>query len=333
MTATVTRKPKTAKKYDGPTGEEKLVQEIIDLISKGINPWSKPWDGGNGQHRNIETGKHYQGANQFVLEMYQVSRSYPMPLWIGAAQGKKLGFNIKKGSRGCYLLRPQKVSYPELDKEGKAILNKDGKPNFIQYIKYKTCCVFNIACFVGKDDEHQEKLFDLIIKERRASRAEEKQLSERLSNAKDVLISNWCKKDNVPLHLKGDKAFYSESSHSITLPKLQFFKDEESFMSTLAHECVHSTGHKKLLNRKELYTYHSSIKERAKEELCAELGAYLVCNRLQISSDKQNHASYLDSWLKTLQEGPGVLFKIFSQATKAANLICGPEVIPAEETK
>jgi antirestriction protein ArdC len=332
MTATVTRKPKTSNKK-GSKGEEKLVQEIIDLISKGINPWEKPWDGGNGQHRNIETGKHYQGSNQFVLEMYQVSRGYQLPLWLGFQQGKKLGLNVIKGSFCSYILRPQKVSYPELDENGKAVLDKDGKPNFIQYLKFETAAVFNIACFEGKDPEAQTKLDNLILKEQHNAKQEEKTLSERLSNAKDVLISNWCKKDNVPLHLKGDRAFYSESSHSITLPKLQFFKDEESFMSTLAHECVHSTGHKKLLNRKELYTYHSSIKERAKEELCAELGAYLVCNRLQISSDKQNHASYLDSWLKTLQEGPGVLFKIFSQATKAANLICGPEVIPAEETK
>lgn len=59
----------------------------------------------------------------------------------------------------------------------------------------------------------------------------------------------------------------------------------------------------------------------------------LVCNRLQISSDKENHASYLQSWLKVLEDGPNVLFKIFSHATKAANLICGEEVNTAEEVK
>ena len=329
MVATATKKPKTAKKYDGPTGEEKLVTELVNLIKSGVNPWEKPWTGGNGYHRNIETGKYYQGANQFVLELYQVSRAYPLPLWMGSAQGKKLGLNIKKGSRCSYILRPQKVSYPELDENGKAILNEDGKPNFIQYIKYKTCCVFNIACFEGKDPEAQTKLDNLILKEQGNAKKEEKTLSDRLSNAKKVLVNQWCK--DVPLRLTGDRAFYSYSSHSITLPKLMFFKDEESWYSTLAHECVHSTGHDKLLNRPELKTYHSSIKARATEELCAELGAFLVCNRLQISSNKENHASYLDSWSKVLDEGgANVLFKIFSKATKAANLICGEEVNTAE---
>jgi antirestriction protein ArdC len=65
----------------------------------------------------------------------------------------------------------------------------------------------------------------------------------------------------------------------------------------------------------------------AREELVAELGAFLICNRLAIPSSTENHAAYLDSWAKVLKEGPKVLFKVLSDATKAANMICGPEVI------
>ncbi|MEB3169084.1 MAG: zincin-like metallopeptidase domain-containing protein, partial [Synechococcaceae cyanobacterium] len=66
----------------------------------------------------------------------------------------------------------------------------------------------------------------------------------------------------------------------------------------------------------------------AREELVAELAAYLVCNRLEISSKTENHAAYLASWAKVLGDGPMVLFKVLSDATKAANMICGPEVEP-----
>ena len=53
---------------------------------------------------------------------------------------------------------------------------------------------------------------------------------------------------------------------------------------------------------------------------------FLVCNRLQISSDAQNHAAYLSHWAEILKEGPKVLFKVLSDATKASNLILGAEV-------
>jgi len=64
----------------------------------------------------------------------------------------------------------------------------------------------------------------------------------------------------------------------------------------------------------------------AREELVAELGAFLVCNRLNISSDAANHASYLKGYAEVLKEGPKVLFKVLADATKASNLILGAEV-------
>jgi antirestriction protein ArdC len=64
----------------------------------------------------------------------------------------------------------------------------------------------------------------------------------------------------------------------------------------------------------------------AREELVAELAAFLICNRLEINSSAENHAAYLGHWAQVLSEGPKVLFKVLSDATKASNLICGPEV-------
>ena len=88
--------------------------------------------------------------------------------------------------------------------------------------------------------------------------------------------------------------------------------------------CVHSTGHHSRLSRSFEGSFGS--KSYAREELIAELGAFLICNRLQISSDTQNHAAYLDSWLKVLKDGPNTLMKVLGQATKASNLIVGAEV-------
>ena len=323
--ATLTKPTTTTKKYDGPTGEEKLVNELIDMIQKGVNPWRKEWSGDcDGTHRNLDTGKRYRGANPIILEMYQEVRGYKLPLWIGMAQARSKGFLPIKGSKGAYILRPQRVSFPDLDANGVQQKNEDGSIKMVQFVKYKTCCVFNVDALKGKDDKAQEKLDALKDKEIRNIKAQAKPLSNRLSNAKKILFKDWCHKDNVPLTHSGDRAFYSPGQDRIQMPKPQFFTNEESYYATLAHECVHSTGHSKRLSRPFEGTFGS--KSYAREELIAELGAFLICNRLQISSDTRNHAAYLDSWLKVLKDGPNTLMKVLGQATKASNLIVGAEV-------
>ena len=54
----------------------------------------------------------------------------------------------------------------------------------------------------------------------------------------------------------------------------------------------------------------------------------IVCQRLQISSDFQNHAAYLAHWAELLREKPSVLFQALSAARQAADLIA-PETTPA----
>ena len=64
----------------------------------------------------------------------------------------------------------------------------------------------------------------------------------------------------------------------------------------------------------------------AQEELVAELGAYLICNRLQISNlDTMNHAAYLESWCPMLKSDPKILFKSLAMSSKAADLVIGEQ--------
>jgi antirestriction protein ArdC len=108
------------------------------------------------------------------------------------------------------------------------------------------------------------------------------------------------------------------------MPGRAQFETVEGLYATWAHEQVHSTGHSSRLARKLGNSFGSA--DYAREELVAELGAFLICNRLEISSSTENHAAYLGHWAGVLKEGPKVLFKALSDATKAANLICGPEI-------
>ena len=47
----------------------------------------------------------------------------------------------------------------------------------------------------------------------------------------------------------------------------------------------------------------------------------IVCQRLQIGSDFQNHAAYLAHWAELLREKPSALFPVLSAARQATDLI------------
>jgi antirestriction protein ArdC len=189
------------------------------------------------------------------------------------------------------------------------------------WVSYKAACVFNVADLVGSTEEAQQQLDAAIAAAIGAVVV--KAEPERLATAEQVLGA-W----QVETVWAGDRACYSSSADRISMPTRQQFSSAEGLYATWAHEQVHSTGHSSRLARKLGNAFGGD--DYAREELVAELGAFLICNRLEISSSTENHAAYLSHWAKVLKEGPKVLFKVLSDATKAANLICGPEVLEEE---
>ena len=105
------------------------------------------------------------------------------------------------------------------------------------------------------------------------------------------------------------------------------FTSREAFAATWAHEQIHSTGHASRLDRPQSGAMGSP--SYAREELVAELGAVLLCQRLQIGSDFQDHTAYLRHWAQMLREEPRVLFQGLSAARQAADCIA-PEAVVSE---
>ena len=122
---------------------------------------------------------------------------------------------------------------------------------------------------------------------------------------------------------RGDKAYYTEDYG--VMPPRESFTNDEAYLSTLAHEFAHSTGHKDRLNRKWLNEYS---KYRPLEEMTCEFAAVLISNRLQITCNTQNHAAYLSSWAKHIKDSKSPsqqLMKVFSNSVKAADLVIGEQ--------
>jgi len=261
--------------------EELIVNELIEAIEsgKGKNLWRKEWSV-KGGFRNVLTGHEYQGSNPALLCLQSSIRGWHLPLFIGAGQARSINCLPKKGSKSARILQPLLREFQDIR---------------------------------GLDDEASKKLEKLIDDAVLTSKPRD--LDVRVKEAHDRLFQ-WEKE--VTTIKGGDRAYYRESSDEIVVPKRYNFKNDESYLCTYAHECIHSTKHKSRLNRNNL--------SYANEELVAELGAYIVCNRLQISNlDTMNHAAYLESWCPMLRKDPKILFKSLANASKAADLVIGEQ--------
>ena len=294
------------KKADYVKPEQVIVNELIEALESGNTKlWRKEWTV-KGGFRNVLSGHQYKGSNPALLCLQSSIRGWHLPLFIGAGQAKSINCLPKKGSKSARILQPLLREYETKE------VDVNGEAKKAQYMSYKCVPVFNVADIRGLDDEASLKLEKLI--DDAVLTAKPRELDVRVKEAHDRLFQ-WEKEVKAVIK-GGDRAYYRPSTDEIVIPNRYNFKNDESYLATFAHECIHSTM--KRLDRKDL-TY-------AQEELVAELGAYLICNRLQISNlDTMNHAAYLEAWCPMLKSDPKILFKSLANASKAADLVIGEQ--------
>jgi len=215
---------------------------------------------------------------------------------------------------------PITVSYDKRDEDGNVMKDAEGNPLKAGFTSFKYQKIFNVQDIQAKegDEEAKQLLEDQILAE--CDNYNPPSPTERLEQAEKVLGS-W----KVPTTWNGNKAFYSSTEDTITMPNRDQFHTSEGMYATWAHEQIHSTGHSSRLNRPLGGANGSEV--YAREELVAELGAYLLCRKLQINSNSSNHAAYLKHWIGVLQEGPDVLRKVLGDASKAVNLITNQQEV------
>ena len=314
MTTTKT-KPGARKAYDGPSPEEKLAADLIALLEQGVNPWRRPWVGHQGEHRNLLTGHQYRGGNPLLLEVGNLSRGNTLPLWMGAGQAKANGWHPAKGSKAARIAQPRPVTIEDDNAQPGEISSKARS-----FTVYKLVPVFNAADLVGIDENASRALARRI--DEATGNIESRPEPERLAHAEDVLAA-W----EVKAQTGGALACYSPALDLISLPAPRAFDTREHFAAVWAHEAIHSTGHKDRLARN--LSGQFGTPSYAREELVAEMGSAILCRRLQIGSELQDHASYLSGWIQCLKEDPRAVLKALGAAKKAADLIA-PEPIAEE---
>ena len=268
---------------------KEVTDRIIAQLENGIIPWQKPWIA-SGSAVSRATGKPYSLLNQMIL-----GRGGE---YVTFAQCQKEGGKIRKGEKSQMV-----VFWKFIEQEDPETKEKKQVP-FLRYYN-----VFHIDQCEG------------LTAKRTVSLPQTASADETAEN----MIAAYAQRSGVTIkHQEGDRAFYSPSSDSITLPLLAQFSETAEYYSTAFHELTHSTGHSTRLNRLEKVAFFGS-EAYSKEELVAEIGAAALVNHagLETAHSFRNNAAYVQSWLKVLKEDKRVIVSAAGKAEKAVNMILG----------
>lgn len=271
------------------TDQYQAITDRIVTALESAGSWEKPWRslGIVGVPVNGVTGRPYRGINVWLLAL----ASFGDCRWYTFKQAQAKGGSVKKGEKGTQI-----VFFKFIEKMG-----DDGKVS-------KVCLLRNYTVFCHTQttlaDQEPSRVVPVV------------EPATRYASALTTLSTL-----GVKVNHGGDRAYYSPSTDSITLPYPDQFKSEETYVSTFAHEVLHSTAHPTRLHRELGKKYGDST--YAFEELVAELGAAFLCGTFGISSEIENHTSYLASWLKILKSDSRAIFAAAKKAQEAADFILG----------
>lgn len=113
---------------------------------------------------------------------------------------------------------------------------------------------------------------------------------------------------------------YNTVSDNICLPYQSNFRTADDYYWTAFHELMHWTGSNSRLARNTSGNKNSPL--YAREELVAELGAYMMCLRTGVSFDKSNASAYINGWAENMQLDSASLKKELTLAWSEARRAC-----------
>lgn len=279
-----------------------IAKHIIQQMKDGAGNWEMPWHKGIPLAQNAFTGKQYGGNNLLILWNKCLKKNYTDNLWATLYQWRKVKAKVKKGEKGTLIcvatprqrqnLLNQQLGFFEF------VFPKDydinDKPFTFRFIH-----VFNVAQ-VRDYYGNQPGLFDTLL-------CGESLMKQMIINSKAKIIHG------------GDRAYYTMLKDEIHVPEMARFiatpksTKAENYYATIIHELIHWSGNESRCNRKLLNRFGTP--EYAFEELVAELGTALLCTQLnQKTSPAPDHAQYLKSWLKVLEND----FSYFTEALELA---------------
>jgi antirestriction protein ArdC len=282
---------------------ERITAKIVADLEQGVRPWHKPWNAeamaGRITRPLRSNGVPYRGINIVMLWMEAMEKGYCAPVWMTFKQALELGAHVRKGEKGSLVVYADTITRTETGEDGKE------SEAVIPFMKGYT--VFNVEQIENLPPQYHAK-----------AEAPPLEKVPRIGRAESFFAAT-----GVSITHGGTMACYAQEPDHIRMPPFESFVDAESYYATLAHECCHWTKHPKRLDR-EFGRKRWGDEGYAMEELVAELGAAFVCADLALTPEvREDHASYIASWLKVLRNDKRAVFAAASHAQKAADYLSG----------
>ena len=286
-----------------------ITAKIVKALKQGDRPF-RPWRRSGRPLRH--DGVPFTGLNSLILLMAADENGYESPYWLTAAQGKRCRGNVRddQADQGTPVLRPVVAPLPSYALRAPNVATQrawkygDGERVRVRMKPYR---VFNAEQF----DRLPRRFQPGVAPDERLDTADRIHRAEQFLNAVEAKVA-----------YGGERAFYRERDDLVQLPNPSRFWNAEGYYATLAHELVHWTGHPTRLNRDPAGLRFRDGKERAFEELVAEFGsAYLMGVVDMASEPREDHARYIGSWIKRLEEDSGALRRATDDAQTAANYV------------
>lgn len=280
---------------------ERITNQIVAELEKGVRPWLKPWNAEHAAGRITRplrgNGIPYRGINVAMLWSEAMEKGYAAPIWLTFKQAIELKACVRKGEKGSLVVYADKITRTETD----AATGEESECA-IPFMKGYT--VFNVEQIDGLPEHFYGK------PEPRTDGMARNERADAFFAATGAAIRHG-----------GNMAFYAAGSDHVQMPPFETFRDAESYYATLAHETTHWTKHTSRLNR-EFGRKRFGDEGYAMEELVAELGSAFLSADLDLTPEmRDDHASYVASWLKVLKNDKRAIFTAASHAQRAVDFL------------
>ena len=279
---------------------ERVAESLIEQLKQGTAPWQKPWEPGEPGlflPINPTTGKRYRGMN--VIQLMSQGRTDTR--WMTYKQAAAAGWQVRRGERGTSI---QFWKFSEEHTKSDENREPVKVTVLLERPKVFYATVFNAEQIDGLPPPEPRKPQQWSAHER----------AEQIMKASGALIK----------YAPGSGAFYRLSTDTIHLPERGQFLTADNFYATALHEVAHSSGHPARLNRDTLGHPFGS-EQYAKEELRAEIASMILGDELGVGHDPRQHAAYVGSWIKILQDDPLEIFRAAADAERIQEYVLSLE--------
>ncbi|MER2554979.1 MAG: zincin-like metallopeptidase domain-containing protein [Thauera sp.] len=290
----------------------RVTDTILAALEQGTRPWMQPWDAAHAAGPVSRPLRHngtpYKGVNVLMLWLAAMEKGYTAPIWMTYDQAKELGGYVKKNEHGSLVVYANTFKKTETD-------TATGEDMEVEIPFMKPYSVFNVEQIEGLPAHYYATSTPPTL--------DAAQRQARL----DAFFAA----TGASIRHGGNRAFYTIGEDYIQMPPFETFHSPESYYATLAHEETHWTRHPSRLDR-DLGRKKWGDAGYAMEELVAEIGSAFLCAELGITPEiREDHAAYIASWLKVLEEDKRAIFTAASHAQKAADFLLNLQPSPEPE--